>query len=159
PARVVHSAAIGAQNLSGLALVPSIRRRMVVLPLFAPPTALDADHALDSARALLDLLSEGAASAPSRLDAELLRDLAWALAELAALTRSRAVVRGRRGRNAWELALERSGRDVLVTLFQGGALPEVAVHEQRFDGDGLAARVLAGLDAAIAGPPSGAHAL
>src|SRR5262249_4348729 len=101
---------------------------MVVLPLLAPLPSIQAEQDLAPARALIEFLSDGASPRP-RLDALLLRDLATALADLASLARGRALVRVVLERTPWELGLERSGKDVLATLFQGGALPEVAVHE------------------------------
>lgn len=70
-------------------------------------------------------------------------DLAYALASLATGAKSRAVVRLCVDPDAWELGVERSGADVLVTVFRSGDLPEVLVHERRIDAAALAARVLA----------------
>jgi outer membrane protein assembly factor BamB len=70
-------------------------------------------------------------------------DLAYALAGIAAGTRSRAVVRLCVDPDPWEMGLERAGADVLVTVFRSGDLPEVLVHERRTDAPTLAARVLA----------------
>jgi outer membrane protein assembly factor BamB len=74
-----------------------------------------------------------------------LAELGAALAELADGQRLRAAVRLGLGAVCWEAGLERSGDAVLVSLFQTGAVPEVALHERRIDGDvalGLAARAL-----------------
>jgi len=60
-------------------------------------------------------------------------DLAEALADLAAGERSRMSVRLRAGGEAWELGLERAGIGLLVSLYCGGAMPQVIVHERKLD--------------------------
>src|SRR5262249_37293963 len=70
-------------------------------------------------------------------------DLCYALADLAASARARAVVRLCAEPETWELGLERSGADLLVTVFRSGDLPEVLVHERRTSARSLAARALA----------------
>lgn len=109
---------------------------------------------------VLDFLLEGSRHAPPPLDdaalplrAEtdalpLLCDLAEATAELASGRRARAVVRLCIEPDAWELGLERVGGDLLVTIFHGGDVPEIALHERRFEGGAFCARLAAALDRA-----------
>jgi hypothetical protein len=83
--------------------------------------------------ALVDLLVGGVnltARIPSADPAPLLRDLALAVAALSALRSRRAEVRCYSADGPWELGLERSGAFALVTLFRGGAHPEVAMFER-----------------------------
>ncbi|MFS8068026.1 MAG: PQQ-binding-like beta-propeller repeat protein, partial [Byssovorax sp.] len=42
----------------------------------------------------------------------------------------------------WEIGIERSGRDLLISVFQGGAIPDVAVFERRIEGSALTRRVI-----------------
>src|SRR5258705_13993280 len=83
--------------------------------------APDADHPV---QATFDRLTEGARIRPRLCSEEAtswLCDLAAAAADLASGDRARAVVRVAAHPEPWELALERAGADVLITLFQGGA--------------------------------------
>lgn len=87
-----------------------------------------------------------------------LRDLALATVELATARKLRTSVRFYLRDEVWELGLIRDGQDVLLSVFRGGAMPEVAVHERRVPGKTLLEGVLAateellvgGLDASIA---------
>jgi outer membrane protein assembly factor BamB len=83
----------------------------------------------------------------------LLRDLAWSLAQLVAAERSRAVVAGETRANGWELGLERSGDDLLVTVYRPGAQPEVAQTDRALP-IAQAGRALLRAIRACAGPPS-----
>ena len=100
---------------------------------------------LSPVHALLDFLAEGSRLTP-RLEEvearELLCELGNAVAELASGQRSRAVVRLCTRPEPWEIGIERSGRDLLISVFQGGAIPDVAVFERRIDGSALARRVI-----------------
>ncbi|MGK4004882.1 PQQ-binding-like beta-propeller repeat protein [Sorangium sp. So ce1036] len=128
------------------------------LSLVADNTRCSPEPERTSLHEVLDFVLEGARSAPPPLDeaalplrAEtealpLLCDLAEAAAELASGRRARAVVRLCLEPDAWELGLERVGRDLLVTVFRGGDVPEIALHERRFEGAALSARILAALD-------------
>ena len=71
-----------------------------------------------------------------------LTDLAYALTSLASGAKSRVVVRLCVEPDPWELGIERSGDDLLVTVFRSGDLPEVLVHERRCEAATFAARVL-----------------
>lgn len=105
---------------------------------------------LTQVRAVHAFLSDGASLARSLGDGAacaILIDLACATRELASGERPRAVVRLSAPGVAWELGLERSGRELLLTVFQGGALPEIAVHARRIDGDTFATRIFEGIDA------------
>ncbi|HEU4412708.1 MAG TPA: PQQ-binding-like beta-propeller repeat protein [Polyangiaceae bacterium] len=80
-----------------------------------------------------------------------LRDLSLAAADLASGRRERAAVRHYQRDEAWEVSLERDGADVLVSVFRGGAEPEIAVHEHRARGERLVAALLAACEPA---PPA-----
>lgn len=69
-------------------------------------------------------------------------DLAYALVGLATGAKSRASVRLCVEPDPWEIGLERSGGDLLVTVFRSGDLPDVLVHERRVDAEAFAHRVL-----------------
>ncbi|MEO5727547.1 MAG: PQQ-binding-like beta-propeller repeat protein, partial [Byssovorax sp.] len=100
---------------------------------------------LSPVHALLDFLAEGSRLTP-RLEEvearELLCELGTAVAELYSGQRSRAVVRLCTRPEPWEIGIERSGRDLLISVFQGGAIPDVAVFERRIEGSALARRVI-----------------
>jgi len=64
------------------------------------------------------------------------------IAELCSGQRARAVVRLCTRPEPWEMGIERSGRDLLISVFQGGAIPDVAVFERRIDGGALVRRVI-----------------
>jgi outer membrane protein assembly factor BamB len=76
----------------------------------------------------------------------LLCDLAYAAADLASGQRPRGVVRLCADPDPWEIGVERAGSDALVTVFQGGTVPNVALFERRIDGAALCERILAGLE-------------
>ena len=115
-------------------------------------------------RALVDLLVDGVnltARIPAADPAPLLRDLALAVVELAALRSRRAEVRCYSPDGPWELGLERCGSRVLVSLFRGGAHPEVAMFEREVPLAALATTVgtaIAQLDTKSL-PPSTSFAL
>src|SRR5512132_4317209 len=100
---------------------------------------------LSPVHALLDFLAEGSRLTP-RLEEvearELLCELGNAVAELASGQRPRAVVRLCTRPEPWEIGIERSGRDLLISVFQGGAIPDVAVFERRIEVSALARRVI-----------------
>ncbi|WP_050432607.1 PQQ-binding-like beta-propeller repeat protein [Chondromyces crocatus] len=94
---------------------------------------------------------EDPAALPLHAEADpvaLICDLADAVADVATGRRGRAVVRLCVEPEPWELGLERAGRDIHATTFQGGEVPAVALHERRVAGQGLCAFVLAALDRA-----------
>lgn len=114
-----------------------------------------AGHVPD-ASAIAPAAKTGAAASPRERRAELLgapepivrvrsvvADLAYALVSLGSGAKNRAVVRLCVDPDPWELGLERSGADMLITVFRSGDLPEVLVHERRIDAGALASRVLA----------------
>jgi outer membrane protein assembly factor BamB len=139
-------------------MIPSIQQRMTGLSLVAdqPRRSTEPDRAF--LHEVLDFVLEGGRGAPPPLDeavlplrAEtealpLLCDLAEVAAELALGRRARAVVRLCLEPDPWELGIERSGRELLVTIFHGGEVPEIALHERRFDGDSFCARLIAAVD-------------
>lgn len=107
----------------------------------AAPSELD----LSPVHALVDFLSEGTRLAP-RLEEvearELVCELGTAIAELASGQRSRAIVRLCTKPEPWEAGIERTGRDLLLSVFQGGSDPDVAIFERRIEGNALARRVI-----------------
>jgi outer membrane protein assembly factor BamB len=115
--------------------------------------ASSATPSREKQRAPVDLLVDGVnltARIPSADPAPLLRDLALAVVELAALRSRRAEVRCYSNDGPWEIGLERCGASALVTLFRGGAHPEVAMFERPVALAALAATVgaaIAELDA------------
>ena len=95
-------------------------------------------------RAAVDLLVDGinlTARIPSADPAPLLRDLALAVADIAALRNRRAEVRCYSDDGPWEIGVERSGANALISLFRGGAHPEVAMFEREVPLAALAATV------------------
>lgn len=76
----------------------------------------------------------------------LLGELAGAISDLASARAARAVVRLCADPDPWEIGLERAGRDVLITLFHGGAIPDIALFERRIDGDALTNRLTTELE-------------
>jgi outer membrane protein assembly factor BamB len=117
-------------------------------PLASEASGSDSEPSL--ADVLLDYLTEGS-SFRARLSSgeavPFLCDLAAAAEGLADRDRARATLRLGVTPEPWEMGLERVGRDVLVSVFQGGGVPEVALHERRLDGDVFARRVLVALRA------------
>jgi outer membrane protein assembly factor BamB len=75
----------------------------------------------------------------------LLRDLAFAAVELATGRCSRTTVRFYDQRDAWALGLEAVGEQALLTVFQAGATPQVAVFERQVRGDALVKGMVAAL--------------
>ncbi|HZF56375.1 MAG TPA: PQQ-binding-like beta-propeller repeat protein [Polyangiaceae bacterium] len=108
-----------------------------------PPAAIPSAAVPGSAAEHLDGLLEPLSEIETH---SLLCELAHAAADLASGARARGVVRVCAGPDPWELGIERAGRDVLATLFQGGAVPAVALHERRIDGDLFCDRIAALLD-------------
>jgi outer membrane protein assembly factor BamB len=107
---------------------------------------------LASVRAALEPMLEGTRISVRLGEPELgplLAGIAHALSELARGARPRMVVRLCALPDPWEIGLERVGRDVLVSLFLGGAVPEIAVHERRLRADVLAQRLLAAIRAYV----------
>ncbi len=118
-------------------------------PLRAVPPAFAALHGV------VDVLVDGT-NVTARIGQDhalpLLRDLAYASADLACGRQKRSTLRFYDQRDAWALGLERVGEQVLITVFQGGATPKVAVHERAVQGDALVRGVLQAIDEVIGGP-------
>ncbi len=74
-----------------------------------------------------------------------LRDLALATAALAHGHKHRVSVPFYLHDDPWELGMERSGAQVFLTVFRGGAIPEVAVAEREVDGGSLGEGILSAL--------------
>jgi outer membrane protein assembly factor BamB len=128
---------------------------MTGLTLVALPRVADLlEPDFSTIQELLAFLVDGSRLAPRVGDAEareLVCELASAVADLAVRPRARAVVRLCTEPEPWEMGLTRSGRDLLVSVFQGGALPEVALFERRADGAEAARRILAAAES-LEGP-------
>lgn len=93
----------------------------------------------------------GAAQAPS-----VLVELGHAVDALARRLRDRASVQLYSTQEAWELGLEADGEDALLTVFRGGACPEVAAFERRVPLAALRGGVIEALRAVADGrPPRG----
>lgn len=103
--------------------------------------------------AVIDYLSHGrgvlADLEPTSLHT-LLSDLSGVLASLLTGARARGVVRLTVPRSAWDLGLERAGDEVLLTVYQAGSVPEVALHERAVGLSLLVARVGAAFEILIA---------
>lgn len=137
---------------------------------------IHAEPDFSNAQAILDALSEGATAALPRLGASeapiFLGDVASLLADLAAGAKVRGTVRAGglmpeaeprapsidAGRSiAWEIGIERAGRDLLISIFQGGPVPEVALHERRDPAALWIARVSSTLRSAIGASANDVH--
>jgi outer membrane protein assembly factor BamB len=94
--------------------------------------------------ALLDFLTEGSTFRP-RLGADeallFVCELAAAFEVLAARDRARHTLRLGALPEPWEMGIERAGRDLLISLFLSGGVPDVALFERRVDAEALAARL------------------
>jgi outer membrane protein assembly factor BamB len=115
--------------MHGLTLVVTPWSRS--LPENAPPSA----PPVDPAAALLEMLTEGSSSRLRLAEGEaipFLGDLAAALETLAGRS-PRATLRLGVVPDPWELGLLRAGKDVLVSVYQGGATPNVSLFERRLD--------------------------
>src|SRR5262245_3393619 len=80
-----------------------------------------------------------------------LADLASALRDLATGARIRAVVRLCAEPAPWELGLERSGPELLLTVFHPGEIPDVWMHERSVEPHAFAERVLEALGNEVMG--------
>lgn len=78
-----------------------------------------------------------------------LRDLALATVDVASGKRPRTSVRFYQRDDAWELGVARCDDDLLLTVFRGGAEPEVAVFERRVAGNDLIDGVLSAVAEAL----------
>lgn len=118
-------------------------------PLRAVPPSVSALHGV------VDVLVDGT-NVTARIGQDhalpLLRDLAYAAADLACGRQRRATVRFYDQRDAWALGLERVDEQILITVFQGGATPKVAVHERAVQGEALLRGVLSAIDDVLGGP-------
>jgi len=110
---------------------------MTALQIVKGPRTLEptpaSDHDLPPP---LDLLIDGVnvtARVPDADAGPLLRDLVRATVDLASLRSRKKAVRCYSAEGPWELGLERAGDRVLLSLFRGGAFPEVAIFERDLD--------------------------
>ncbi|MCS6902020.1 MAG: PQQ-binding-like beta-propeller repeat protein [Myxococcales bacterium] len=79
-----------------------------------------------------------------------LRDLTYAVVDLATGRRGRVTVPFYLYDDPWELGLLREGTGVLLTVFRGGPFAEVAVYERFLQGDALLANLARALDERLA---------
>ncbi len=111
-----------------------------------------APRSFSSLRGVVDVLVDGT-NVTARIGQDhaipLLRDLAYAAADLATHRHTRATVRFYDQRDAWALGLERVGDDVLVSVFQAGGQPKVAVHERRVPGVALLRGIVSAIDGVL----------
>ena len=120
-----------------------------------------APRSFSSLRGVVDVLVDGT-NVTARIGQDhaipLLRDLAYAAADLAALRQTRTTVRFYDQRDAWALGLERVADDVMVTVFQGGSQPKVAVHEREVAGPALIRGICHAIDGVLEPGKAGAFA-
>jgi outer membrane protein assembly factor BamB len=100
---------------------------------------------------VLDLFIHGAnvtARVAERHASCVLRDLAWALADLVRAARGKRIVRFYE--DAWELCVERLADSATLSVYRGGAEPTVLVYDRAVVFDEMCASVVDALDATIA---------
>jgi outer membrane protein assembly factor BamB len=102
---------------------------------------------------VLDLFIHGAnvtALVAERHASCVLRDLAWALAELCRAPRGKRIVRFYE--DAWELCVERLGREATLSVYRGGADPSVLAYDRAVVFDEMCASVVDALGVLLASP-------
>src|SRR5258708_6047690 len=123
---------------------------MTALQIVKGPPTLEPTPASDhDVTPSLDLLIDGVnvtARVPDADAVPLLRDLVRATVDLASLRSRKKAVRCYSAEGPWELGLERAGDRVLLSLFRGGAFPEVAIFERAVDLATFIDTLLASLD-------------
>lgn len=77
-----------------------------------------------------------------------LRDMAWALADLVRVPRGKRIVRFYE--DAWELCVERLGRSATLSVYRGGPEPTVLVYDRVVVFDEMCESVAEALDTALA---------
>ena len=100
---------------------------------------------------VLDLFIQGAnvtARVAERQASCVLRDLAFALAELRALPRGKRIVRFYE--DAWELCVERLGAVATLSVYRGGKEPTVLVYDREVVWEEMCASVAEAIDIALA---------
>ncbi|MDB4945504.1 MAG: Pyrrolo-quinoline quinone [Labilithrix sp.] len=100
---------------------------------------------------VLDLFIHGAnvtARVSERHASLVLRDLAWALADLVRVPRGKRIVRFYE--DAWELCVERLVASATLSVYRGGDEPTVLVYDRAVVFDEMCASVLDAIDAALA---------
>ena len=116
------------------------------MPLAAPPRSGRRARTSD----VLDLFIHGAnvtARVAERHASCVLRDLAWALAELSMFARQKRIVRFYE--DAWELCVERLGDRAMLSVYRGGAEPTVLVYDRDVVFEEMCESVLDALEGAI----------
>lgn len=103
------------------------------------------------ANEVLDLFIHGAnvtARVAERHASCVLRDLAWALADLVRVPRGKRIVRFYE--DAWELCVERLARTATLSVYRGGPEPTVLVYDRAVVFEEMCASVVDAIDATIA---------
>lgn len=122
----------------------------------APPRGaqLEPGHPPSGPRAraseVLDLFIHGAnvtARVAERHASCVLRDLAWALAELVKLARGKRIVRFYE--DAWELCVERLGDQATLSVYRGGNEPTVLVYDRAVVFEEMFESVVDAIDATL----------
>ncbi|MBX3185658.1 MAG: PQQ-binding-like beta-propeller repeat protein [Labilithrix sp.] len=104
---------------------------------------------------VLDLFIHGAnvtARVTERHASCVLRDLAWALADLVRVPRGKRIVRFYE--DAWELCVERLAESATLSVYRGGAEPTVLVYDREVVFEEVCASVVEALDATLARHPA-----
>ena len=128
-------------------LVESERSSSHSAPL---PTAPPRSGRRTKTNEVLDLFIHGAnvtARVAERHASCVLRDLAWALAELSSFARQKRIVRFYE--DAWELCVERLGERAMLSVYRGGAEPTVLVYDREVVFEEMCESVIDALDAAL----------
>jgi outer membrane protein assembly factor BamB len=122
-------------------------RATPLLPSLGPGLRLAPRQQHRRARELLDVFIDGAnvtARVRETHGAFVLRDLALALVELAALTRTKATVNFYD--EPWEMCVERFGGTACVSVYRTGADPQVAVYDRAVPFDDIVIAVRDAID-------------
>lgn len=109
---------------------------------------------------VLDLFVHGAnvtARVPERHASCVLRDLAWALTDLARGPRGKRIVRFYE--DAWELCVERLGAQATLSVYRGGPDPTVVVYDRLVDFAEMIESVVDAIDARLGRREEGALSL
>lgn len=103
---------------------------------------------------VLDLFIHGAnvtARVSERNASLVLRDLAWALADLVRAPRGKRIVRFYE--DAWELCVERLAANATLSIYRGGPEPTVVVYDRAVVFDEMCASVVDAIDSTLARLP------
>lgn len=106
-------------------------------------------QSLSTLQGVMDVLVDGT-NVTARIGQDhalpLLRDLSFAAIDLASRRTHRVTVRFYDQKDAWALGLEQVGKHILISVFQGGTNPQVAVFERPVRGEALLKGIQQALD-------------